>query len=117
MYMNPWLSACILLAIACGGATQPLAGQHTVLSAVRSLQSEAETSAEGPAEGPVPAAQVLQTSIGQQSVSQQTAEQLASASLDMQKVRLVADQWRHRFFRLPHVKNLQQSGQCTSVTV
>ena len=82
------LHACILLVFACCSAAQPANDQQPVQLPVRSLQADAP--AEAVAEGPVPAAQVLQTTVGQQSASQQAVDEEAAASLLMQKVRCQA---------------------------
>ncbi len=86
--VNPRLCACILLVFACCSTAQSANDQQPVQLPVRRLQTDA--SADAPAEGPVPAAQVLQTTVGQQSASQQVVDEEAAASLLMQKVRCKA---------------------------
>ena len=84
------MHACILLVFACCSAAQPADDQQLQQLAARRLQTEVSVSVDAAAEGPVPAAQVLQTNVGQQSASQQTADEQAFASLLIQKVRCKA---------------------------
>ncbi len=88
--VNPRLHACILLVFACCIVAQPANDQQTVQQPVRRLQTDAPVSADVAAEGPVPAAQVLKSTVGQQSASQQAVDEEAAASLLMQKVRCTA---------------------------